>query len=494
MDPSRRDTSSEDRPTTSREDQPLESAHQGVTYKRPPTAVMLVLLIAALALVAVWVRQGLTARESQRVAVKTLEGVPEFMIKGDPSATTVLIEWSDYECPFCARHATTVGKQIDAEYVDTGKLRVAFRDLPLTQMHQHAMKAAEAARCAGELSGSAAFWGMHDTLFANQDEWSAQVDPTALFSGYAAGLGVDAAAMDACLADGRHKAAIEADMVAAGENGVGGTPAFLIQEAVIYGAQPFETFKASLDIAVAGGTLPTATVEPTEVMVEIEAPRVDVEVGEAPVLGSADAKVTIIEFSDYQCPYCKMFADETYATLIADYVDTGRVRYAFRDLPLDTIHPAAVIAARAAHCARDGGGEEAYFKMHDALFAEQKQWSEAIGSGEVVTGTATPDPVPVFSQIATGAGLDGAAIAACLSAGTHADTVSESFRQAFEELGIAGTPTFVINGQVVSGTMSPEMLETYVAKAEKGEPLTFEIPQSYIDQATAAAAAVTPTP
>jgi|SRR5436309_4597280 len=87
-------------------------------------------------------------------------------------------------------------------------------------------------------------------------------------------------------------------------------------------------------------------------------------VADAPTLGLTDAPVTVVEFSDYQCPFCGRFYSTTLPALKRDYIDTGKVRYVFRDYPLDQIHPQARKAAEAAHCAGDQGK---YWEMHDRL-------------------------------------------------------------------------------------------------------------------------------
>jgi len=408
-------------------------------------------------------------------------GVPAYMVKGDLAAPVTLFEWSDYECPYCARHAAGAGLQIQEAYVESGQVRIVFRDLPLISIHAHAVKAAEAARCAGELGGSDGYWDMHHRLFESQAEWSAQAEAVPFFKTYAGRLGLDQTAFDTCLDDGRHGDAVMADYNEALGLGIRATPSFVLQDTILEGALPFGDFQAKLDVVVGGGVLPTATPPPTPELVEIEAPDAVVEIGDAPVKGSEDAPVTIIEFSDYECPYCKMFVDNTYATLMSEYVETGRVRYAFRDLPLKSIHPMAVTAARAAHCARDQGGDDAYFGMHDALFADQERWAlaaEVQGPGDPPASLAGP----LFNQMASGLGLDGDALEACLAAGAHEELVEASLQQAVTELNLGGAPTFIINGQVIAGAMSPEMLADYVAKAERGERLTLVLPKEYAER------------
>ena len=124
-----------------------------------------------------------------------------------------------------------------------------------------------------------------------------------------------------------------------------------------------------------------------------------IELGVAPVKGSGAAPLTMIEFSDYQCPFCARHAQQTLPEIDRDYIATGKVRYVFRDLPLP-IHPEAPKAAEAAHCAGDQGK---YWEMHDWLFANQG----ALGAEKLV-------------EYGTALGLDAASYKACLDSGKHA--------------------------------------------------------------------------
>src|SRR3989338_2170059 len=108
-----------------------------------------------------------------------------------------------------------------------------------------------------------------------------------------------------------------------------------------------------------------------------------------PFIGNKNAPVTMIEFSDFQCPFCARFRDQTFDQLKAEYIDTGKVKFVYRDLPLTSIHSMAQPAAEAAECVRDyaKGSNEAYFKMHDKIFAGQtslsnenlKLWAKDLG-------------------------------------------------------------------------------------------------------------------
>lgn len=104
---------------------------------------------------------------------------------------------------------------------------------------------------------------------------------------------------------------------------------------------------------------------------------VRVSVDDDPVLGDEDAPVTIIEFSDYQCPFCQRFWAQTLPSIKQQYIDTGKVRFVYRDFPLTSIHPMAQPAAEAAECVREQGGDDAYWEMHDKIFENQASLSEA---------------------------------------------------------------------------------------------------------------------
>jgi len=394
-----------------------------------------------------------------------VDGVPAYMIKGDPGAKVTLVEWSDYQCPFCAQHTRETAPRIEQDYVETGKVRVMFRDLPLTQIHPQAAKAAEAARCAGELGAGEGYWGMHDHLFETQDAWSGQEGAAEHFKGLAGELGLDGAAFAACLDGGAQAAAVQADLAEAQKLGLSGTPSFTVAGAVLEGALPFEEFQKPFDILVAGGTLPTATPPPpTPKLVEIDAPTYEVDLGDAPAKGDPDAPITVVEFSDYQCPYCAEYVAETYPVLNTEFIAKGRVRYVFKDFPLTQIHPQAPAAAQAAHCARDEGGDEAYWKMHDALFAGQDRWA------------GQSAPAPVFGELAREQGLDGDRLAACVESGRHQARVDEAARQA-QSLGLSGTPSFFFNGYMKAGVPSPEALTALLEQLERGEALKMMVPE-----------------
>ncbi|HID72815.1 TPA: hypothetical protein EYP38_02635 [Candidatus Micrarchaeota archaeon] len=143
---------------------------------------------------------------------------------GDADAPATLIEVSDYECPFCARFHLQTSVPLKTSHVDTGKLKVYFRDFPLS-FHAHAMDAAIAARCADEQGD---FWGMNYMLFENRDSWVSAPDVRETFSGYAGELALDITEFQACYDAREHEAAVNADMSSAAQSGVQGTPGSFI--------------------------------------------------------------------------------------------------------------------------------------------------------------------------------------------------------------------------------------------------------------------------
>jgi protein-disulfide isomerase len=186
------------------------------------------------------------AREPQAVRVRAEGGAAI----GDPSATVTVVEYTDYQCPFCKRHHDRTFAELRKRYVDTGRIRYVVRDLPLS-FHAMAEPAAAGARCAGE---QGRFWEARDALFEVSAELSADVIRTKML-----GLGLDAARYDACVANPATLAAVKADQDEAAAAGITGTPSFVVGRAangtiegtVVSGAQPYGTFAARLDALLA---------------------------------------------------------------------------------------------------------------------------------------------------------------------------------------------------------------------------------------------------
>jgi protein-disulfide isomerase len=175
-------------------------------------------------------------------------------IRGNQNAKVTLVEFTDYQCPFCNRHFRDTMPQIENDYVKTGKIQYVLRDFPLESIHPLAFKAAEAANCSGE---QGKYWEMHDQLFANQNALGAKDLPS-----YAQGLGLDLSKFMHCLESGRYIAKVRRDQAEAAEKGINGTPTFFIglsdpkgseikAVAKIVGAQSYSAFKAAIDALLA---------------------------------------------------------------------------------------------------------------------------------------------------------------------------------------------------------------------------------------------------
>lgn len=163
--------------------------------------------------------------------------------EGLEEATVTIVEFTDYQCPFCKRHFDQTEDQIETNYIKTGKARWILRDLPLS-FHQNAHLAAEAARCAGDQDK---YRQMHDKLFETQTAWGESTTAKTIFSGYARTLGLNTTIFDQCLTGGKYKADVDEDLTLAQKVGASGTPTFYINGQALVGAQPFSAFKTAID-------------------------------------------------------------------------------------------------------------------------------------------------------------------------------------------------------------------------------------------------------
>ncbi|MEK0360613.1 MAG: DsbA family protein [Nitrosopumilus sp.] len=172
-------------------------------------------------------------------------------IIGNPDAPITIIEFSDFQCPFCARFYTQTLPLIYEEYIEPGKVKLVFRDYPIQSIHPNAVPAAIASECANE---QGKFKEMHDTLFEKQNEWGKQktADALSLFSQYATKIQLEQEVFDSCLTSGKYIEEISKDLDDGRDYGVTGTPGFFVgNDQIGYvelkGAQPFESFKKVID-------------------------------------------------------------------------------------------------------------------------------------------------------------------------------------------------------------------------------------------------------
>jgi protein-disulfide isomerase len=163
---------------------------------------------------------------------------------GDANAPVVMVEFADYQCPFCARYFSETYGQIKTNFIDTGKVRYLIRDLPLT-FHQNAKPAAIAARCAGD---QGKYFEMHDALYENQQEWS-NVNPKDHFVRYAGEIGLNGNNFTSCYDGGKYDSVVDEELGLASRVGATGTPTFFINGEKLVGAQPYVAFEDVLNRA-----------------------------------------------------------------------------------------------------------------------------------------------------------------------------------------------------------------------------------------------------
>jgi protein-disulfide isomerase len=351
--------------------------------------------------------------------------------KGGAEPLVTIIEFSEFQCPFCSRVLPTM-KKIHETYGD--KVRIVFKHNPLP-FHKDATPASKAALAAGE---QGKFWEMHDLLFANQRKLKA-----ADLEGYAAQLGLDMTKFKADMAKPEYDKMIAADQALAARFGARGTPGFFINGRNLSGAQPFDNFKKIIDEEVkkaealiakgtarkdvykaltAKGATKAAAPAPSRAPSADDKTVYNIDPGAGYAKGGAEPLVTIIEFSEFQCPFCSRVLPtlkKVHETYGAD------VRVVFKHNPL-SFHKDAKPAAKAALAA---GAQGKFWEMHDLLFANQRKLK-------------TADLEGYAAQL----GLDMAKFKADM-ANADFDKAIAADQALAAQFGARGTPNFFINGR-----------------------------------------------
>jgi len=190
---------------------------------------------------------------------------------------------------------------------------------------------------------------------------------------------------------------------------------------------------------------PSDPVQEAPVTAQPQYTRYDIPTEGYPSLGPADAPITIVEFSDFQCPFCRRFHQETYSALLNAY--PGQIRFVYRNLPLTSIHPNAMSAAIASLCAND---QNVYWDYHDKLFSSE---------------TLSRD---IYIQYASELGVNVDDFSACLDSGAHDDYIAQDMDFALN-LGVQSTPTFFVNGLAVVGAQPLDTFQQIIDKELAGE-------------------------
>jgi protein-disulfide isomerase len=408
---------------------------------------------------------------------------------GSRSAPVTLVIFSDFQCPFCTRVESTV-TQLKEKY-GKDKLRIVWKNNPLP-FHPNAKPAATAAEAVFRLGGSAAFWKFHDTAFANQKDLSPEK-----YEQWATEAGVDRAKFKALVNDPSLAKKIDDDMAVGKAAGVTGTPASFINGVFLSGAQPIDKFTAIIDeqlnaakAAIASGTKPEKVYAKLAAENKAKAPAQPerkpdaqkqqeddktvwkVPVGDSPAKGPADALVTIVEFSDFQCPFCGR-VEPTLKEVAKTYGDKVRIVWKHNPLPF---HPRAEPASELTIEAQKEKGEKGFWAAHDLLFkkecqgkadAQDKQSCES-GNGKWIDNQVKLNDEDLLGY-AKELGLDEAKVKSAMADKKYAAMITAD-QDLADDLQANGTPHFFINGRRLVGAQPVDkfkaVIDEEIKKAE----------------------------
>jgi protein-disulfide isomerase len=369
-------------------------------------------------------------------------------VRGPNDALVTVVEFSDFQCPFCSRVEPTINKLIE-EYPND--VRVVWKDNALP-FHQNAKPAAYLARFAFEKGGNKGFWAAHAALFEGQKN----LDESGLQE-IAKKLNLNWDQANAAIKSGKYADKIDESMDLAMDFEARGTPHFFINGRRLSGAQPYEKFKEVVDaqLAVAKGLVAKGVAKDKvfrELMKTAKAPQepekknVAAPTKENPSKGPDNAKIVIQEFSDFQCPFCSR-VNPTVEQILKEYPKD--VKVVWRNMPLP-FHADAPLAAEAAHEAFVQAGNKGFWKFHEKLFANQQAIKR-----------------PDLEKYAEELGLDVAKFKAALDNHTHKALVDKDIEVA-KQAGVSGTPAFTVNGYFVSGAQPFPAFNKVIKLALKG--------------------------
>jgi protein-disulfide isomerase len=392
-------------------------------------------------------------QQQQPAEDKTIWKVPVFEddpAKGPKDALVTIVEWSEFQCPFCKRVIDTT-KQITETYGND--VRIVWKDNPLP-FHPRATPTAIFARTAYKQKGDKGFWDAHDKLFEIQPKLE-----DADLEAAAGQLGLAWGTIKQNIDQGKFKDKFEQSMDLAMDLNARGTPHFFVNGYRVTGAQPFEKFKTIIDEQLAKAKQLVARGVPRakvyeELMKEGKEPppperkEVAPPTAAEPFKGGANAKVVVQIWSDFECPFCKR-VEPTITELEQEYGQ--KIKVVWRDLPLP-FHKNAQLAAEAAEEAFAQKGSKGFWAYHGKLFEGQ--------------GTPGGLERPNLEKIAEELGLDMAKFRQALDTNKHKDKV-ETDKQAAEKAGISGTPSFVINGYYLSGAQPAAAFKKLINRAMK---------------------------
>ncbi len=367
-------------------------------------------------------------------------------VTGSEDATVTIIEFNDFQCPFCKKFRDQTLDQVLGEYGE--RIKYVLMDFPITSIHPQAFIGHVAARCAGD---QGKYFEYHDKLFANQQVWSRfasdSEDEINELKKYAVELGLDSALFDECLDSKRYAEKVLNNMQKGVDAGVTGTPTFFINRQKVAGAQPFATFQGIIEASLSGKTSPPQTATQAgagacDQGAQLPAGEVtlatptSITIENNPSLGSQDAKVTIIEYGDFSCgPTATAY--ETMSEVLRQY--PGKIRFVYKNLQtMGGWSTKGMVASECAYVQSD----DAFWYFYDKLF--QGRASNSITQGNIDD---------LVTKWAGEAGLDVEEFKTCYA---NQETTTEIARdiQEARSLGISSTPTFIINGKKLVGAAS----------------------------------------
>ncbi len=369
--------------------------------------------------------------------------------KGPSTALVTIVQFSDYQCPFCSKVEPTMD-ELQKAYGD--KLRIVWKDNPLP-FHPRAEPAGEITLEAREQKGDKGFWAAHDLIFKNQQKIS---DEDLL--GYAKELGLDVDKAKTALTEHKYKARMEADQDLADDLQASGTPHFFINGRRLVGAQPADGFKKVIDEEIVKAqALIAKGVAPKDVYAELikdgkeppppEKKTVDDPKPDSPWKGGEKAKVVINVFSDFQCPFCKRVED-TVNQVEKFYGEKVRIVWRHKPLPM---HKDAPLASEASQEVFKQKGNKGFWAYHGLLFKHQGE-PDALSRANLEK---------LAEEVG---GVDMGKFKKALDSNTHKAFVDSESAVA-DKAGISGTPAFVINGYFISGAQPFSKFKKIVALA-----------------------------
>ena len=390
-------------------------------------------------------------------------------VKGPADALVSIVLYTDFQCPFCSKVRPAIEETLKAY---PSNVRLVFKNYPLP-FHQNAFPAAEAAQCAKE---QGKFWEMEEALFTHQQELDA-----GKLAEHAKAAGVDVAKFEKCVKDHKFKAYIEQDVAAAEKVQVSGTPSVFVQGRKMAGGRAAEDFKKIIDeelqkaeALVKGGTAKKdvyakAIADGKEFTPPpaLDSKVADFDYAGSPHLGPKDAKVKIVEFKDFQCPFCSKIIPTLKQV---EKNMHGKVAIVFKNFPLSNqcnpemgrdMHPAACQAAYWGFAAEDQGK---FWEFEDIVYNNMSTMMPPDGDLDAKLKAQLEN----LKKFAKEAGMDVAKAEAYVNGKKYETKLSKDIKEA-KAAEVRGTPSLYINGRSYNAPMSPEKMTEIVQKVLDGK-------------------------